>query len=296
MLIKNFTNQAKHDSIQNRGQFGIDKIKLCLNPNFLNRSIIDNIKWHYDSKERNQLHSLAFNNNLILERARTYYFLIINQEFFNHNLPSPFNNILFQVWLALQCLAHEGIITSEVFYTGYLPCIHHITEIEFYFSLKPHYAAVKEERSFNSLEAAKEEEGLYQYNGTETFYSYNGNSERSSVCFYNKREKDYHDNHYSRDEIDSYHFPYRLEFRLRGNDVSDIALLNAPLNTVFTSFLPTLAFLHNKFIKNNMDINIPLRNKYNRILEKSDEVTSVRNRSNKWCKKEKIEKCNKRYF
>lgn len=274
------TSQSIPDSIQSRGTYGIDKIKLCLNKDYLNYTVLQNIKWHKDSKGRTQLHSLARNHNLLIERAGVYFFLIINQEFFNHYLPYPFNNVLLQVCAALRCLAIEGYISEQVFPMGYLSCIHHITEIEFYFSLKAHYINIKEARSFNSLETAKEEEGLFQYNGTETFYSYNGNSERSSVCFYNKREKDYHDNHYTKEEIDSYLFPYRLEFRLRENDVSNIALLNAPLNTVFTNFKPTLAFLHNKFLKNNMDFNIPLRNKYNIVMKKSEQVTSVRNRQN----------------
>lgn len=275
MLVKNFTNSR--DSIINRGEFGIDKIKLCLKQELLNRNLLDSISWHYDSNKRTKLYYLRTNRNLIIEKVGRFYLFIINQEFFNHSLIPPRNYILLQVCCAIHCLAAEGFIPLQNQIGFYLPYIQHITELEIYFSLKENYFDILETRFFSSREEAEENHGLFHYKGTETFYSYNG-YEDSSVCLYNKQKKDFHDNQYNKDEIRAVRLPYRLEFRLRGKDVSKIIKLNGSLNTVFTNFLPTLAFLHNKYVKNNMEFNIPIRSKYQRVIRKSPEVTSIRNR------------------
>lgn len=272
-------NDNQPDSIQNRGEVGLDKVKLFLHQHLWNHGLLKQGKWHYDSNGRTRLHSLKSNKNLLIEKAGANYFFIINQEFFNHTLPAPYNNILLQVCDALHCLALEGFMQKQLSLQLYLPYIHHITELEIYFSLKNNYFMILDERSFNTTEEARENNGLYQYAETETYYSYN-DSGNSSVCLYNKQEKDFHDRHYAEKEIKGFHYPYRLEFRLRGNDVSNIFLLDAPFNTVFTNYLPTLAFLHNKFIKNNIVMNLPLRNKYQRVIKNSERTTSIRHRQN----------------
>lgn len=275
MFIKNFTKSR--DCITNRGEFGIDKIKLCLRQELLNRNLLDSISWHYDSNKRTKLYYLRTNRNLIIEKVGRFYLFIINQEFFNHSLIPPRNFILLQVCYAIHCLATEKFIPVQPQLELYLPYIQHITELEIYFSLKKKYFDILQNRFFSSREEAEVNHGLFHFKETETFYSYNG-YEDSSVCLYNKQKKDFHDNQYSQDEINSFRLPYRLEFRLRGKDVSDILKLHGSLNTVFTKFLPTLAFLHNKYVKNNLEFNIPIRSKYQRVIKKSPEVTSIRNR------------------
>ncbi len=271
ILPQNYQNQV---SIQERGVYGIDKIKLCLNSATLNLQLLKRVPWHYDSHGRTKLHALQHNHFLLIEKVSCCYMFIINQEYF-----APNGNILEQTLFALHLLALEGFIPIQPDLRLYMGCIHHITELELYFSLKSQHFKIKENRSFQTLQKAKEEEGFFQYNGTETLYSYNGVSDNSSVCLYNKREKDFHDQSFSKSQIMSFPYPYRLEFRLRGKDIADLSLLDAPLKTVFTNFLPTLAFLHNKFVKQNVDMNIPMRSKYNRVLSKSKQVTCQRNRT-----------------
>lgn len=275
MFMKPICPESQIVSILNRGETGIDKIKIFLNQSELNYQLLDSIQWHYDSYGKTKIHTLNLNQYLSIEKVGPYYLFIINQEFlFQSRL---YNNILVQIYCALHCLALEGFILVQPSLDMYFANIHHITELEIYFSLKKHYFSIFDGRYFISREEAKDNQGLYRFNDTETFYSYNG-FEASSVCLYNKKEKDLHDRCYSHDDINNFPYPYRLEFRLRGNDISNLCLLNAPYHTVFTNYLPTLAFLHNKFLKNNMDFNIPLRNKYQRVMRKSEEVTSIRNR------------------
>lgn len=111
MLVRNITNSR--DSIINRGEFGIDKIKLCLKQELLNRNLLDSILWHYDSNKRTKLYYLRTNRNLIIEKVGRFYLFIINQEFFNHSLIPPRNFILLQVCCALHCLAAEGFIPLQ---------------------------------------------------------------------------------------------------------------------------------------------------------------------------------------
>lgn len=258
-----------NDSIQNRGTFGIDKIKIYLNQALLNQTNLQATQWHDDSLCRTKIHTLKCNKFILVERVSCFYLLIINQEFFNNSCGTPYNHILTQILIALHMVALEGFIPIQPNLQLYLPFIVHITELEIYFSLKKKHFSVIKEQSFDSIDKAKENKGLFQYKGTETYYSYNG-YEKSSVCLYNKQKKDYHDdNQYEQSEVEDNPYPYRLEYRLRGKDVENICLLNAPLITVFTNYLPVISRLHNLYVKNNMTFDIPKKGKYQRVIKKS---------------------------
>ena len=93
--------------------------------------------------------------------------------------------------------------------------------IEIYIDCAYDAITVQPEASFSTINEAKSEEGLYCYRygnkNTKTFYSYNYDKKRSvvsSICLYDKREKDIHDNHFTRDSILKHKYPYRLEFRI----------------------------------------------------------------------------------
>lgn len=263
------TFQNTTDSIENRGTFGIDKIKIFLNQSLLYHSHLRATQWHDDSLSRTKIHTLCKNKFIMIERVSCFYLLIINQEFFNNSCEAPYNHILIQILIALHMVALEGFIPVQPNLQLYLPFIVHITELEIYFSLKKKHFSVIKEQSFDSIDKAKENKGLFQYKGTETYYSYNG-YEKSSVCLYNKREKDENDdNQYKRPDVINNPFPYRLEYRLRGKDVENICLLNAPLITVFTNYLPVISRLHNLYVKNNMTFDIPKKGKYQRVIKKS---------------------------
>lgn len=262
-----FINQK--DSIQNRGTYGLDKIKLFLNQAQLNHPLLRKTQWHDDTLCRTKLHTLNCNKFIMIERVSCYYLLIINQEFFNHSCLAPNNYILSQVCIALHMVALEGFIPIQPNLQLYLQFIQHITELELYFSLKKKHFSVIEGQSFDSIDKAKENKGFFQYKGTDTYYSYNG-YEKSSVCLYNKQEKDRNDdNQYKRADIEKNPYPYRLEYRLRGKDVENIFLLDAPLITVFTNYMPVISRLHRLYVNNNMTFDIPKKDKYNRVIKRA---------------------------
>lgn len=273
MLIKPTMNE---DAIENRGAWGIDKVKIYLLNDSLNLPTLESSVWHYDAKRTTLLHTLISNKYVELERTSNgTYLLIIHQEYFTFSTDktNQFNQIWRQIQSAIDLLLEEELILSG---KTYGQCIGHITELELYFSMRDDYIEVIQECVFNTQDEAKINGGLYRYGDTDTYYSYNG-IEGSSVCFYNKANKDIHDNLYSREEINNFPYTRRLEFRLRGEDVRDYSKLNATIDTVFTNYLNTIAFLHNKYLKNNMQFNIPVRNKYMRVLNRAEEVTSIRN-------------------
>lgn len=255
-------------SIYDRGTYGIDKIKLFLNQSLLNHPLLRETQWHDDALDRTIIHTLKSNKFVMIEKVSCFYLLIINQEFFNHSCEAPYNNILLQVYFALHLLALEGFIPIQPNFQLYLQFIKHITELEIYFSLKKNHFSVIKEQCFDSIDKAKENKGFFQYKETDTYYSYN-DYKRSSVCLYNKKEKDHNDdNLYKRPDVMNYPYPYRLEYRLRYRDVADISLLNAPLKTVFTNYLPVIVRLTKLYVQNNMSFNIPKKDKYNRVLKK----------------------------
>lgn len=277
MLIK---PQLMYDnskvSIEERGQWGIDKISISLSSSALNHSLLEsqNMQWHYAQDRNSLLYCLKTNKHLILQRLiNGCYMFIITQEYFNSNNPKPYNTIVYQIKQALIILKEEGFILDNKTFND---VIQRIKEIEIYFNFRPNHIRIKDNRYFDSIEEASSCAGLYRYNGTETYYSPNGKN-GSSVCLYDKKSKDIHDRFYSMDEINNFPYSMRLEFRLRDRDVEDNSKLGASLGTVFTNYLNTLAFLHNKYVKNNIEFNIPIRNKYQRVIRRSNHVTSQRN-------------------
>jgi hypothetical protein len=137
----------------NRNVEGIDKVKVVLNPLFIDNSRLR--KRHIDP-----------HNRLTLHREGSLFALSIHAEYFN-----PLADFYLNVASALYELIKEKIIlfpdnpyTPLFIYNNISWFVLYIQEIEFYFDFKTKNIAIDDEACMES------DTGLHRYNGT--YYTY----------------------------------------------------------------------------------------------------------------------------
>lgn len=300
MLIRNFTDlnaidfnsndwlqlpPLAFDGTMHRPVCGIDKIKIFLSPEIIAPDAWKN--W-YGTRD-------IYNNRMLYAgRHGNNHHLIINQEFFDFR-----SNILQQICTAINYAALAGFVNLNMFgpvcVANFLRYAAHITEAEFYFDMRPSEIVVNENRASLSIHEAKEKQGLIRFTDdnhipTSTFYSYDYNSwigkdgkpnvVKSTVCFYDKLEKDRAvANQYTFEQLNAHKERYRLEYRLNKTNCAYLNFLNfdGTYNVVFNNYLNFLAVMHNRFIKlhNNLYFKLRKDNKYERIIKQAETINSV---------------------
>ena len=241
----------------NRVRMGIDRISVALNPFYIKKDIKFNKKG---------IHSIdSFNYVNLIKHGNYFIELQINQEAFEPNLDYKCQVIFYLLELLRKGYfifdntpLHEYclILNYEIFIISMIG-------IEIYIDCAYDAITVQPEASFSTINEAKSEEGLYCYRygnkNTKTFYSYNYDKKRSvvsSICLYDKREKDIHDNHFTRDSILKHKYPYRLEFRISISNSDRLHLdnLRGTARQIFNRYSKYLAFLFYKYLIRNVEV------------------------------------------
>jgi hypothetical protein len=232
---------------------GIDKIKVVLSPVFLNP---DSRKKHIDPR-----------NKLTLHRAGAFLALSIHAEFYNPMIDFQQNLTLaiYQLIKTKVILFPDTIYTVPFIYKNISWFILYIQEIEFYFDFK--YTNIIYDR-----DESDEDSGFINYKGTFYTSDYRGNKRKSIGIIYDKSVKDKKDNRISHKDIDSHHYPMRVEFRLHRNNCHYINLLNF-MGTYFDiikRFIPYLAVLYNVYFRNLISTSGKSNKQFNKIKIKSE--------------------------
>jgi len=243
--------EVKMKNELNRPRMGIDKISVALNPFYL----ADNIPFN-----KKGLYSLDSYNYVILKKHGNYFIeLQINQEGFEPNL-----DYKCQIISYLLVLLRKGLFKIEnnavnrcMLIMNYNLILLSTIGLEFYIDCKYKDIQVQEELTKKSMNEAKDAEGLFCFentkNQTKTFYSHNFDGKKkiaSSICIYDKRSKDLHDNHFSKDSIMKHKYPLRIEFRIysSNSDWLNMDNLKGSSRIIFNRYLEYLAYLYNKFL------------------------------------------------
>jgi len=229
---------------------GIDKVKLILNPLFLNPAHpfyirADNALTIHKNKEGNitylAIHAEYFNPlfdyrmtivNAIIEaiNKKVFFFPISTDDFFSLFLTQAFifQNICY-------------------FILG-------VSQVEFCFDFPEGKVAINKDAIKNGdiIQYRDKEDNL-----TNTYYTsdYEPEKKKSSYCVYNKKEKLIHDNK-SRDEIEKMDVEYRIEARLNRENCPylDIANLKGTYEDIFKRFQPFLAVLFYNHLYGHVDV------------------------------------------
>ena len=212
----------------------IDKVKLLLNPIFLNKDRAQHIR---------------ADNALTLHNAGNFTFLAVHAEYFN-----PYFDYKTQIAKAIFELIEKKVINfpmdnpiftfmfvlqnMEYFILG-------VSQVEFFFDFPFGKVSV--------APAAIENGDIIQYkdksgNLCETYYTndYEKGKTKSSFCIYNKYIKLIKDRHISHKAIEKMNVEYRIEARLtRGNcQYLDLVNLTGTFEDIFKRFKPLLAVLY----------------------------------------------------
>jgi hypothetical protein len=213
---------------------GIDKIKLILNPVFLNPKMPKHIR---------------SDNALTLHPAGMYTFLAIHAEYCN-----PMIDYRITISQAIYELMEKEVVLfphDNCFFTycfiinnlGYF--VFGVSQIEFFFDFPQGKVSANQE--------AIENGDIKQHK--DTIYS-NDNNSRNNICVYNRRNKLLHDRHISREKIDMMGVEYRIEARLSRENCPylDLANLSGNYEDIFKRFLPFLAVLFYNHLYSHVEV------------------------------------------
>jgi hypothetical protein len=249
-------------AFKKQGNELIDKVKMVLNPVFVNNTMI------------NKHPHINFNNTLTLHRFGDLVALAIHAEWFNVCLDFRMNISL----AVLELIKKEYLffpnnwLTLPFIYNNMSWFILYPQELEIAFDLKPKYIQVNED--------AIENGDLVQYKNkkageiTETYYTndYRTKKRKSIGIIYNKAEKDQHDNK-SKAEWHKQNST-RIEFRLCRNNSEYLNMNNfyGYIDDVIKRYVPLLAIIYTNYFKGNVDIHVPKAYKHlSRIVKKGEE-------------------------
>ena len=215
---------------------GIDKIKVILNPFFLNKTISRNIRP---------------DNALTLHKYGIYTYLGIHAEYFN-----PLLDYKLQISKAIYDLIEKKIILFPMnnpaltmwFAINNLNCfILGISQVEIYFDFPLGKVMINQDAIENGIiKQYKTLDGI----PTETYYSSDNSQDRNIFCIYNKREKLIHDNRTKHKDINESKIGYRIEARLSRENCffMDIDNLRGTYDEIFKRFLPFLSVLYFRYL------------------------------------------------
>lgn len=239
---------------------GIDRIKLTLNPFFINA----------DARIRH----IDPYNLLRLDKYGIHYTFQIQAEYFN-----PLLDYQIQIAFALNELVKKGILMiPDTWITPYFiyKYIHffviNITALEFYSDFRAKNLVINEFMSSADYEVAKEENILYQYSKdgmpTDTYYSSDGNKQKtSSMIIYNKNEKDLKDNHIKKQDILNNPNGIRFEWKLCLNNTSWLHWDNLKGNykAIFNRYKECLAVVFNNNISGCITVHGKENKNFNKV-------------------------------
>jgi len=220
---------------------GIDKIKLNLNPIFLNPNIPRHIR---------------ADNSLTLHKAGNYTLLSIHAEYFN-----PFIDYKLQIAKAIHELVEKKVICFQNDYPVFtfmfifqnLEYFAGVSQVEFFWDFP------RGKVSINSIALTNKD--IIQYkdkdgNLCETFYSNDFETGKSIFCTYNKYLKLLHDRHINRKIIEEMNVEYRIEARLTRDNCTylDLANFSGTFEDIFKRFKPLLAVLYYKYLYGYVEV------------------------------------------
>jgi len=258
---------------------GIDKIKLILNPAFLNN---DRPKY------------IKSNNALTLHNAGCFTFLAIHSEYFN-----PFIDYKLQIAKAIYELIEKKVINFQNDYPiltlmiiwQYMNCfILGVSQVEFYFDFPKGKVSVESTPIKNDdIIQYMDKDGIFH----ETFYSndYEPGKRKSSFCVYNKYFKLIHDRHLSYKAIDEMNVEYRIEARLSRENCPylDLYNLSRTYEDIFKRFKSFLAIQYYNYLYGFIEVTGKSNTYFARLLREADkEKTKYFNR-NRLMKSEPIQ-------
>lgn len=294
----------------------IDKIKLRFN-----QSYVDPVSMAMTvNKHPRKVYTLEPGNNAlcieahflqrdIITRAPLYdYYLIINQEFFN-----PKQSYLDQIAYALKVVCTCGYFTIKTPLQNireYLMFMEHITEVEFYFDMKPDklypltgryvdcidktmMVAAENENNFTDnadrnaeiILQAKQMAGLIHYMNTFYSYDYIPRQSRSTMKIYRKDIQELGEltrtdgscsDYNKAQKILNHPYKTRIEYTIRYNEYGPY--LNALQNfdgsyiQVRNNFMPMLAWFHRKYAALNIFYYNGANNLYDKVVEKAMKI------------------------
>ncbi|WP_010260625.1 hypothetical protein [Treponema primitia] len=230
---------------------GIDKIKVTLNPIWLNC--------------QDELPHVDTHNHLTLHRCGVFASLAIEAEFMNLLVDYRTNIVI-----AICELIKRGIITffnnslTPYFVTEHLDYfVTGIQEIEFYFDLRPCHITMNEEGNL-----VKFDKGYY----TPDYNKGKKNKRKSIGIVYDKNEKNKKDNHIKRTNIDNWPFKTRLEFRLTSRNCKYLSIenLRGPYSEVIKRFTPYLAVQYGLYFKDNVKVTGRDNKRLKQIVKKAE--------------------------
>ncbi|GHV41255.1 hypothetical protein AGMMS49546_16770 [Spirochaetia bacterium] len=227
---------------------GVDKIKLLLNPLFINAKIK---KWHIDPY-----------NRLRIDRAGSFMTLQIQDEYF-----IPEFDYQMQIAIAIYELIKKGVInfpdtifTPWFIYKNHELFILNPIGLELYSDFRYDNLEIKDMMSSTSLSIAKEENILFQYTKdgipTNTHYTNDFGSRTASAIIYDKNEKNMLDNHIDKMAIKNYPNGKRFEWKIYSNNSDWLHWDNLAGNykTIFNRYKEYLAVIYNNYIAGCIEI------------------------------------------
>jgi len=235
---------------------GIDKIKLILNPLFLNSDYKGYIR---------------ADNKLTVHKEGDYTLLSIHAEYFN-----PFFDFYTQIAYAIYELIEKGVFNFTIFNPAlalmYISqnmnvFVSSVSHAEFFHDFPKGKVTVDKDAVDNGdIVQYKDKDG----NLTDTYYSndYEAGKRKSSFCVYNKREKLLHDRNIKRKTIDDMNVETRIEARLGRENCSylDIANFTGTFEDIFKRFQPFLAVLYYNYLSGHVDVKGKGNTHYTRLV------------------------------
>jgi hypothetical protein len=243
--------------------FGIDKIKLAINPIFLN----SDIKFDkFNPKNRTMEKFLDSKNQLILMRNGTYISLYISAEFIN-----PFIDIHFSIARAIFELVKQDVIVlpfqnfdnniTLAFIYFYLHAfILYVQELELFFNFKKYHIIINDDLI-----------GLHRYykdgGPTETYYTDDNHKgkKNSKGIIYDWGAKQKHE----RKPQNENPYATRLEFKLYRNNTEWLHLdnLKGSYFDIIKRYTPLLATIYTNYFAKNITLSGREYGQFNRIVK-----------------------------
>jgi hypothetical protein len=246
----------------------IDKIKILLNPIFINP---DNKKQHIDPY-----------NRLTLHKAGAFLALSIHEEYFK-----PYPDMLMNIADAIYDLYTQGIVEilflqsdNAMLIRWFIFCklkvlVLNVTELEFYFNMRRENIIVLEKAVvYGYLKKI-----VGKRTGAITYYTNDNRDYRDSIgIIYDKAAKLKKDNRTSYKKIDANPFQIRLEFRLRNDNCAWLNLnnLQGTYENIIKRFRPLLAIKYKKFFLGHIQVLGNENKQLRKIIDEAETTTRER--------------------
>jgi hypothetical protein len=240
---------------------GIDKIKLILNPFFLN---------DFEAKH------IRPDNALTLHRVGNFVFLNIHAEYCNplYNYRLTIASAIFElIQKKVIVLPLDNPVLTFMFICNHMEYfIMGISQLEFYFDFPKNKVEIEEDAIINGdIIQFNDKDGKPQ----ECYYTndYTRYERKSRFCVYNKRKKYLHDNHIKKSEIEKQNIEYRIEARLGRENCAYLNIDNLAGNyeTIFKKFQSFLAVLFFTHLYNYITVKGKGNTYYTRLVRKAKE-------------------------